>query len=179
MLLLLSAIAGEVWLTIALARWITPRNPEYLGFFLGLIVLSVAGYQLVRWRFRRLPLAMMGGQPGPAAVGVFGAMLLVFPGYATGLLGALLQVPPVQKLFGAAAGSLVRKLARQLAGRMGAGGMPGGFPGGMPGGFPGGFPGAPPGMRPGGAGMRPDSRARGGKVIDTTGERIDDTGRKR
>ncbi|MDA3961467.1 MAG: FxsA family protein [Planctomycetota bacterium] len=181
-LLIFALLAAELWLVMALATWITPDNPEYLGFALAVVVMSVAGYQLVRWRLRRLPMAVMGGSPGPAAVGIFGAVLIVIPGFASGVAGLLLQLPPIQKLFGAFAAKVLMAQAQRMVGKMGAGGMPGGFPGGfpgggpggMPGGFPGGMPKGFPGGMPGGfPGMQPDSRARGGKVVDTTGERVD------
>ena len=53
----------------------------------------------------------MSGDLGPAAAGLLGAILMVLPGLVTGACGVLLQILPVQKIFGQTAAKLVQ--ARQ------------------------------------------------------------------
>jgi UPF0716 family protein affecting phage T7 exclusion len=183
-LLVVGLLAVALWFALLVAEWVSPGNPEYLGSILGVVILSIIGFQVARSRSRRLPQAMMAGTPGPAFVGLLGAMLIALPGYLSGLVGLLLQLPALQRAFGTVATTLLmRNLQKMMGGGMGGlggmppGGFPGGFPGGTPpGGFPGGFPGKFPGAPPPGAfpGMQPDSRSRRGKVIDTTAERIDE-----
>lgn len=181
--LLFLVVAGllsvELWFALQLAEWVSPGNPEYLGSVLGVVVLTVIGIQLVRFRSRQFPVAMMAGAPGPAVVGIMGAALIALPGYLSGAVGVLLQLPVLQRAFGRFAAAMLTKRMQKMAGQMG-GMPPGGFPGGMggmpPGGFPGGFPGGmPPGGFPGApGGLRPDAMTRKGKVIDTTAERVDE-----
>ena len=131
-LLVLGLLSVELWFMLALAEWIgPPRNPEYLGSILGVVVLSVIGIQLARHRSRRLPQAMMAGAPGPAFVALLGAALIALPGYLSSAIGLLLQLPPLQRAFGRVAAAMLMRNLQKMAGRMG------GMPGGMPGGFPG------------------------------------------
>lgn len=172
-------LAVELWFVLSLAEWVSPGNPEYLGAVLGTVVLSAIGIHLLRQRSRRLPMAMMAGTPGPAFVGLLGAGLIALPGYLSGVIGLVLQLPPLQRAFGRVASVLLMRNLQRMAQRMGTGQVPpGAFPGGMP---PGGFPdGTPPFRFPGGTPVpgdfarKPDSRARGGKVIETTAERVDE-----
>lgn len=165
-LLLIGLLALELWLVLEVGELID----EPLGAILLALGTSIAGWYLLRWRLRRLTVAAMAGRGSAAMIGAVGAILVVFPGFATGALGLLLQLPPLQTLVARAAGPLLQRQLRQAAQRMqGAEGR--GFPGG---GFPGGL-GGMDGM--GGMGGRPpdDRRAfpRAGEAIDTTAERVE------
>lgn len=152
-LLILVVLVGEGFL----AWWLAAQVGEgrvadgLLPIILCGLGLSVAGWYLMRWRIKTMALAMLGGRGGPAMVGILGAALIVFPGFATAGLGMLLQLPPVQALFGKVASKVMQAYVKKAMGGMAAGG------GGRFAGFP---------------GMQPDARLRrGAKTIDTTGER--------
>lgn len=143
---------------------------EVFGCLLVMICLSVGGINLLRWRLRRLaPTIMQGGDFGAQAVVVFGAFLLTLPGFASGLVGALLQIPLAGRLFRRGAGTILAAILRQGLARMGSmpgGGMPRSGPfGGAGAGFP--FPGGMPGGRPD---LRPDQRLKKGRTIDVEKE---------
>ena len=165
-LFIIGILAVECWFALKVAEWLGEAGePEYLGAVLALVVLSIVGYKLARWRAGRIPQAMLSGNPGPMLVGMFGAVLLAIPGFLSGAVGLVLQLPPLQRLFGRVASLIMARLVQRAMKQMG-GKMPGGgqFPGGFPGGGP--FPGMQPDDRVGGAGR--------GKTVDTTAERIDD-----
>ncbi|TVR42887.1 MAG: FxsA family protein [Planctomycetota bacterium] len=133
LLLVLAVIVGEVLLIIYLGG---PADP--IGGHLTLIILAVAatiiGIKLVRWRGKQIPQAMLTGRIGRAATGLIGAVLLIFPGLATGLVGLLMQLPPVQALLAGLMQKIFLVFTATAMKRMGGmGGMGGGFPGAGPG----------------------------------------------
>ncbi|WP_203911250.1 FxsA family protein [Rhizocola hellebori] len=74
---------------------------------IGLIALSLLGGLLVRQQglrgWRKLRTATNSGNPAGDEVllsvtGLFAALLLMIPGYLTGLLGLLILIPPVRRL---------------------------------------------------------------------------------
>ena len=141
---LVVAIEGAAFYYIA--GWFgLAGRPDWFAAALGMVTLSIVGFVLVKWRAKALPQALMSGELGPAAAGVLGGILMLIPGFVTGFCGALLQLPPVQKVFGKTAATVIQVLIRNAMSRMGGGGFPGGFPGaggkgGFPGGSFGGFP---------------------------------------
>ncbi len=180
MVVLLAVLTGEAFVYAWLAR---AMDNEWLGAAIAMILLSVAGYRLLRWRGRRMAVTMMGGDPGRAFVHMFGALLIVIPGFATGAIGLLLQLPPVGKLFAGVARKAMMRMAKAAAGKMGQGLGLGGLGGGpfgpmAGGGSPfagGGSPfagGGVPGFPFGAGGLKPDDGRRfKGKTIDTTAEK--------
>ena len=171
-LLLLLAILGlEAWVYVQVAR---AMDDEWLGVALALVVLSIAGYRILRWRGQRLAMAMMGGDPGRYMVALIGAVLLVVPGFATAAIGILLQIPPITALCACPAKGLMRRFAGAAAARMGgtmgnpASGSP--FANPMGGAFPGAFPFATGGLRP------DQSRPFSGKTIDAKAKPTNDEG---
>jgi UPF0716 family protein affecting phage T7 exclusion len=126
--------------------------------------MTVVGVKLAQFHAKRLPQALLSGQGGGRLIALIGALLIVVPGFFTDVIGLILQIPPVQKLFSKVGMMLAASLLKRAMGG-GFKGFPGaGFPGG---GFPGGFPpgGFPPGGFPGGPfpGMKPDERITTGK----------------
>lgn len=164
-LLVIAALTVEVYVMLV----VSDATNEPFGTLLAVLVMMFAGWRLLRWHAARLPQGMMDGTLGRRAVGLFGAVLLAFPGFVSSGVGLLLQLPPLQRLFAGVAGRTVQRLSRRAAEQMAARG--GGHPGGMPGGF-GGFPG---GGFPGGGfpGMKPDER-RGPANMRKGGKRIID-----
>ncbi len=99
-------------LTLALEVVVLVLVGHLIGFGLALLLLLVVslvgGFVLKRegvraWaRFEAV--ARAGDRPGPhltrSVVGLLGAVLLVLPGFVSGVVGALLFVPPVRSLAG-------------------------------------------------------------------------------
>ncbi len=168
LLLVLVVLCGEAWVYVQVAR---AMDNEWLGAALALVVLSIAGWRILRWRGQRLAMAMMGGDPGRYMVALLGAALLVLPGFATAVLGILLQIPPFTGLLARPAKRLMRHFAGAAAARMGgtmgnpAAGNP--FANPMGGAFPGAFPFATGGLRP------DQSQPFSGKTIDAKAKRTD------
>jgi len=174
-LVLIGVLSLETWLVLDLIQRFDDHPGEIL---IGLFGLSVIGYFLLRWRWKDMQRAVLEGRPGRAMAAIVGAVLVVLPGFGTGVLGLLMQLLPVQKLFAGLMAKLMRVLATRALKQMGAGGKGpfggGGFPGGgMP---PGGFKGGLGGM----SGMKPDQRVGGkekekkGKTYDVEAEQVDD-----
>ncbi len=136
---------------------------DILAPILILIVLSVVGVKVMQFHIKRLAPSFVTGQVGARLIGVLGGLLLVVPGFITSVIGLLLQLPPIQRLFSRFGMILAASLAkRAMSGALGKN-FPGGFPGG---GFPlGGFPGFPGGAFPPGGfpGLKPDERMPLGK----------------
>jgi UPF0716 family protein affecting phage T7 exclusion len=158
LVVLLSLVLGEIWLALKIA-WRFEDN--YLAVILLLAGMTWLGIKLAAFHARKLMADLFTGDVGSRMVAVIGALLLVFPGFATGALGLLLQIPLIRKpfaKFGALAAVLLMK--RGLGGK---GGMPGGL---------GGFS-----MFAGGFGnLRPDDSAgfpKPTRTVDTTAERVD------
>lgn len=149
-LLILVVLAVEIY-AIVLVGGLAEAFGGHLTIIVLAVVLSILGIKLARWRGKTIPQAMMSGRVGHAAAGLFGAVLLVFPGLITAAFGLLLQLPPIQALVAGVMQRLFMSMTAIAMKRMAGGGGPGkGFPGG---GFPaGGFPG---GMPPGMAGSAP------------------------
>jgi UPF0716 protein FxsA len=162
-LLVIGLLAVELYALLVIIHAVG----DVLGPVLGVVALSVLGFKVLGHHAKKLPEAFMTGKPGGRLVGVFGGILLVLPGYITGVLGLLLQIPLLQRLFSRFGQSAAAAIAKRTLGARFPG--MGGFPG-MP---PGGFPGMPPGLG-GFPGMKPDDR-RGfgpsGKTYDTTAEK--------
>jgi UPF0716 family protein affecting phage T7 exclusion len=153
-------VVGQVAWLLGQALDYPPSASEYFGALLLMVVWMFIGWRLLRRRMARIPLVMMrGGDFGREAVGVAGCAMMVFPGFISGVFGLLLQLPPVQALFGRAAGTVLAAMIRQAAARMGAGAA-------MPKGFPGGFPGMPAAAAP----LKPDQQQRGKRVFDVKNE---------
>ena len=145
---------------------------ELFGTLVVMIVLSVAGYKLLTWRKKTIAAAMMQGDYS-VLVAMFGAVLIVVPGYITGVCGLILQIPGARKRFSGIAAKIAAVVAKQAMAR----GMgPKGFGGAAGGGFPGGGPGGgfPGGFRPNPGGLKPDQSTdkkkgrKPTKTIDTT-----------
>jgi UPF0716 protein FxsA len=147
-LLFLFLLCVEFYVLLVVMGWMK----DVLGPILILAAMTVVGVKLAQFHMRRLPQALMSGQGGSRVIGLVGALLIVVPGFITDVVGLLLQIPLVQRLFSKAgmlvAASLVKRaMGGGFKGFPGGAGFPGGFPPGA--GFPGGFPGGPfPGMKP-------------------------------
>jgi UPF0716 protein FxsA len=159
-LLLLGVVALlvlELWVLLEVMRLVK----DVLGPLLALVALSVIGFKVIGMHVRRLPTAFLSGAIGPRLIGLLGGVLLALPGFLTAILGALLQIPVLQRWLGSVGSRLAAALSRTaLSGGLGPLAGMGGFPG-APGAFPGMFP-----------RLTPDERIRGGKrTYDTTAER--------
>jgi UPF0716 family protein affecting phage T7 exclusion len=156
---LVGLVGTELWAFLTLVELF---DREYFGTLLLLVVLSAVGVGLLRWRMRGLLQATLGGANfGTQAVAILGCILLIVPGFITGLIGLLVQLPFIGRLFGRFAGVIVAAGLRQYAARMG-GQVPPGFP-------PGGMPTA--GKRPGPTGLKADQRLQGKRIFDVDAER--------
>jgi len=159
-LLLLGMVAVltlELWVLLEVMRLVK----DVLGPLLALVVLSVIGIKVVAMQVRRLPAAFVSGAIGPRLIGLLGGVLLVFPGFLTALLGAVLQIPLLQRWCGRFGSRLAGALSRYaMRGGMGPLASLGGLRGAA-GGFPGVFP-----------QLKPDEQIRSGpRTYDTTAER--------
>ena len=117
----------------------------------AVVALSIVGYKLLMFHKNRLMAAFVQNKAGSRIIGMVGAVLLILPGFITGAIGLILQIPLVQSLFGRIGNALMASVMKRAMGGAFGKGFPGaGFPsGGFPGaGFPGGFPGVFPGGFP-------------------------------
>ncbi len=169
-IVILAVLAVEGWVLTLVADWWRPgADSEYFGAILVLIGLSIFGVTLVRKKAASIMPSVMAGDFGGAAVGLLGGILIIIPGFITGAIGLLAQLPPVQKMFAKTAGTIMGAVIRQMVGRMG-GQMPG-MGAGMPGGFPGGFPGMPTGgLTPDESIPKPHKKVKGGRTFDVRKE---------
>ncbi|MCX4472389.1 FxsA family protein [Micromonospora sp. NBC_01655] len=98
----LLAVAAELAVFVGVGRLVGFGSAVLLVFaasLLGLVLLRREGMRA--WRGFRAA-AQAGQPPGPQVtdglVGLLGALLLAVPGLVTGVVGALLLVPPVRRL---------------------------------------------------------------------------------
>jgi UPF0716 family protein affecting phage T7 exclusion len=160
-LLVIALLCVEFYVLLLVMEW----TKDIFGPILAMIVLSIIGVKLMQSNARRLPQDFITGQVGPRLIGLIGAILVIIPGFVTGVIGLLFQLPPLQRLlgrFGNAIGASLAKramsgaLGKRFGGGFPGGGMSGMFPGGLPKGFPGGLPGGfPLGGLPG---LKPDEQ---------------------
>ncbi len=163
LLAILGLGCGELWVFLLLVR----HFEDVVIPLLGIIVMSVAGFRIISFNIKRLPMEFLSGGAGRRLIGVIAGALLLFPGFITGALALPLLLPPVQRGLGRFGNLLAGSLMRHFMGKMGKGGAAGGFAG---------FPGGPfPGMQQRGSlPLRPDdSVRRSPKIIETTAERDD------
>jgi UPF0716 family protein affecting phage T7 exclusion len=158
---------------------------ELFGTLVAMIVVSVIGVKLIAWRKATLAPALMQGDYS-ILVAMIGAVLIALPGFVSGLVGVLLQVPVIRKRFAGLAAKLAAAVAKQamakgMGGFAGAGGAGGFGNAGAGGGFAGGGftrgAGGPAGrfaaggFQPRGS-LKPDQsipkQQKTGKTIDTT-----------
>lgn len=134
---------------------------DILAPLLILMVMLVVGFKLAQFHAKRLPQALLSGQGGGRLIALIGALLIFMPGFITDVIGLILQIPLVQRMFSKVGMVLAASLVKRAMGGGFGKGFPGGFPGG---GFPGG--GFPGGAFPGGPfpGMKPDERITNGKA---------------
>lgn len=156
-LLVIALLCVEFYVLLLVMGWMQ----DILGPILLVIALSVVGVKVTQFHLKRLAPAFVSGQIGARLIGLLGGLLLIVPGFITAIVGLILQVPLVQKLFSRFGMMLAASLAKRAMGGGLGKGFPGGFagfPGGMPGGFPTGA--FPPGGFPG---LKPDERLTNGK----------------
>lgn len=143
-LLFLGLLTVEFYGLLVVIGWL--KNDIFAALLI-MAGMTVVGVKLAQFHAKRLPQALLSGQGGGRLIALIGALLIVVPGFITDVIGLILQVPLVQRMFS----KLGMALAASLVKRAMGGGLGKGFPGGFPGGgFPGGaFPGGPfPGMKP-------------------------------
>ncbi|HEX3133051.1 MAG TPA: FxsA family protein [Planctomycetota bacterium] len=155
LLLFIALLCVEFYVLLVVMGWMK----DVLGPLLIMAAMTVVGVKLAQFHAKRLPLALMSGQGGGRLIGLIGAVLIIVPGFITDILGLLLQLPLVQKLFSKVGMVLAASLVKRAMGGGFGKGFSGAFPGGgFPGaGFPGGFPDGPI------PGMKPDERITNGK----------------
>ena len=97
--LIAGVVCFEVWIAILVAEFIGEGKITggLLATIIAILVLSFIGYRLLRWRLKSLKEAVMGDATG-AFTSAFGAILLIIPGFVTGVFGLLLQIPPIKLL---------------------------------------------------------------------------------
>ena len=164
-LFVLALLSVELYVLWKVRGWM---KEDDFALFLIVAALMFVGVKIVQFHLKRLGPAFVTGQIGGRIIGLIGGLLVAIPGFITSVIGLLLQIPLVQKMFSRIGMMLAASIMkRALGGGFGksfSGGFPGGgFPGGFPGGgFPGGFPGnaLPPGGFPG---LKPDERLPLGK----------------
>ncbi|MBA3699940.1 MAG: FxsA family protein [Planctomycetes bacterium] len=119
---------------------------DILAPLLIMAVMTVIGVKLAQFHAKRLPQALLSGQGGGRLIALIGALLILIPGFITDVIGLILQIPLVQRLFSKVGMVLAASLVKRAMGGGFKGFPGGGFPGA---GFPGGMPGGPfPGMKP-------------------------------
>jgi UPF0716 family protein affecting phage T7 exclusion len=153
--LLLLMVLGWMCLELYVVLELVLRFEDAVLPIAAVVALSIIGWKLVQFHKNRMMVSFAQGQAGSRIIGMLGAVLIVIPGFISGFIGLLLQIPFIQRLFA----SLGNKIMASMMKRFMGGGFPGagfpgaGFPGGFPGGMPkGGFPGFPGMMQ------RPDER---------------------
>lgn len=138
-LLFIALLTLEFYGVLVVIGWL--KNDIFATIMI-LAVMTVVGVKLAQFHARRLPQALLSGQGGGRLIALIGALLIVVPGFITDVIGLILQIPFVQRLFSKVGMVLAASLVKRAMG----GGLGKGFPGGFPGG---GFPGGPfPGMKP-------------------------------
>lgn len=143
-LLFIALLTVEFYFLLVVIGWM--KN-DIFATLLIMAVMTVVGVKLAQFHAKRLPQALLSGQGGGRLIALIGALLIVVPGFITDVIGLILQIPLVQRMFSRFGLVLAASLVKRAMG----GGLGKGFPGGFPGGgFPGGtFPGGPfPGMKP-------------------------------
>ncbi len=105
-LLAIGVLAGELWVFLEIGR----RVDDYVLIGILAFAMSYAGVRLTIFHATRLPLEMMTGNIGGRFVALIGGVLLAFPGLCTGVIGLLLQIPLVQRLFARPAGTIATGL---------------------------------------------------------------------
>ena len=163
-LFVLALLSVELYVLLLVMGWMK----DVLGPILIVCALIFVGVKIVQFHLKRLGPSFVTGQIGGRIIGLIGGLLVAVPGFITSVIGLLLQIPLVQKMFSrigmVLAASIMKRALGGGFGKSFSGGFPGGgFPGGFPGGgFPGGFPGnaLPPGGFPG---LKPDERLPLGK----------------
>jgi hypothetical protein len=155
---IVAVLALELWVLLEVMHVVK----DVLGPLLALVVLSVIGFKVVGMHVRRLPASFISGAIGPRLIGLVGGVLMVIPGFLTAALGAVLQIPHLQRWFGSIGAKLAGALSRYaMSSGMGPLAGMGGFRGASPGAFPGMFP-----------QLKPDEQLRTGpRTYDTTAER--------
>lgn len=143
-LLFLGLLTVEFYGLLLVIGWL--KNDIFAALLI-MAGMTIVGVKLAQFHARRLPQALLSGQGGGRLIALIGALLIAVPGFLTDVIGLILQVPLVQRMFSKVGMALAASLVKRAMG----GGLGKGFPGGFPGGgFPGGaFPGGPfPGMKP-------------------------------
>ena len=130
MLMFVLLMSGELYVYLLLSEAL---GGEYLSLALGIIVLSVIGIRIIKVKAQGAAMKLLQPNRGAIMIGLFGAVLMALPGLITGICGLLLQLPPLQKLFGSFGQKIMMGLAKSALGKMGGAGFPGTMP---PGGFP-------------------------------------------
>ena len=155
-LLFLGLLTVEFYGLLLVIGWL---KSDIFAALLIMAGMTIVGVKLAQFHARRLPQSLLSGQGGGRLIALIGALLIVVPGFFTDVIGLILQVPLVQRMFSKVGMMLAASLVKRAMGG-GFKGFPGGFPGG---GFPGG--GFPGGAFPGGPfpGMKPDERITNGK----------------
>ena len=144
-LLFLGLLTVEFYGLLLVIGWL--KNDIFAALLI-MAGMTIVGVKLAQFHARRLPQALLSGQGGGRLIALIGALLIVVPGFITDVIGLILQVPLVQRMFSKVGMALAASLVKRAMGGGFGKGFPGaGFPGG---GFPGGaFPGGPfPGMKP-------------------------------
>ena len=156
-LLVIALLALEFYGLLVVIGWL--KNDIFAALLI-MAVMTVVGVKLAQFHARRLPQALLSGQGGGRLIALIGALLIVMPGFISDVIGLILQVPLVQRMFSKVGMMLAASLVKRAMGGGFKGFPGGGFPGGLP---PGGFP---PGAFPGGLfpGMKPDERITNGKA---------------
>lgn len=159
-LFVIALLSVEFYVLLLVMDWMK----DILGPIIILIVLSVIGVKIMQFHLKRLGPSFVTGQIGGRIIGLIGGLLVVIPGFITTIIGLLMQIPLVQKMFSRIGMMLAASIMKRALGGGFGKSFSGGFPGGgFPGGFPGGgFPGGalPPGGFPG---LKPDERLPLGK----------------
>jgi UPF0716 family protein affecting phage T7 exclusion len=150
-LLFIGLMCVEFYVLLVVMGWMK----DVLGPLLIMAVMTVVGVKVAQFHAKRLPQALISGEGGGRLMGLIGGLLIIIPGFITDIIGLILQLPLVQKMFSKVGMLLAASLVKRAMGGGFGKGFPGGFPGG---GFPGGgFPGGafPPGGFPG---LKPDEQ---------------------
>ena len=149
-LIVIALLSVEFYVLLLVMDWMK----DILGPLLIICALTIVGVKIVQFHLKRLGPAFVTGQIGGRIIGLIGGLLVAIPGFITSIIGLLLQIPPVQKLFSRIGMMLAASIMKRV--------LSGGFGKSFSGGFPGGFPGnaLPPGGFPG---LKPDERLPLGK----------------
>ena len=150
-LFVIALLSVEFYVLLLVMDWMK----DILGPIIILIVLSVIGVKIMQFHLKRLGPSFVTGQIGGRIIGLIGGLLVVIPGFITTIIGLLMQIPLVQKMFSRIGMMLAASIMKRALGGGFGKSFSGGFPGG---GFPGGA--LPPGGFPG---LKPDERLPLGK----------------